>query len=131
MIKVTLIGFLTDDPKSRKVGNSTAADFRMACRSNRKDKNGEYITNYFGCTSFGTQADYVMKNGRKGKKLTVIGDQAEMEYAKKDGTTGHSLVVTADSVDFAVIDKDTAGTQRRVPQATEAPDYDGADNNPF
>lgn len=130
MIKVTLIGFLTDEPKSRKVGNSTAADFRMACRSNRKDKNGEYITNFFGCTSFGVQADYILKNGHKGKKLTVVGDQVEMEYEKKDGTTGHSIAVTVDSADFAVIDKDTAGTQRRAPQATTVPDYDGAEN-PF
>ena len=129
MIDVNLIGFLAADPTSRKVGNSTAADFRLGCRSTRKDKSGEYITNFFSCTAFGQPAEFVMANAKKGTKVFVNGAFADVDYDKKDGTKGHALTVTASKVDIAYVPKDHAGNQKRTPQATAMPDYDA--ESPF
>ncbi len=133
MIDINLIGYLAGDPTSRKAGSSTATDFRIGCRSTRKDKNGEYITNFFSCTAFGQPAEFVMANAKKGSKVFVNGAFVDIDYDKKDGTKGHALSVTVNKVDVAYVSQDHAGTQKRTPQATTAPQYDAAvdSDNPF
>ncbi len=111
MNKVFLMGRLTRDPEVRysQGANQTAvARFSLAV-DRRWKREGEADADFFNCTVFGKQADFVEKYLRQGIKIVVSGRIQNNNYTNKDGVKVYSVQILVDEIDFAESRNSPAG----------------------
>lgn len=102
MNKVILMGRLTRDPEVRysQGGNSMAiAKFSIAV-DRRFKREGQPETDFFNCTAFGKQGEFVEKYLQKGTKVVVIGSLQNDNY-EKDGVKHYNVQINVDEIEFA------------------------------
>ncbi len=102
MNKVILMGRLTRDPEVRysQGQNSTAiAKFSIAV-DRRFKRDGQPDTDFFNCTCFGRQAEFVEKYLQKGTKVVTVGSVQNDNY-EKDGVKHYSVQIMVDEIEFA------------------------------
>ena len=75
MNKVILMGNLTRDPEIRySQGGNSLAIARFGIAVNRRfARQGDTDTDFFNCTAFGRQAEFVEKYFRKGSRMLMTG----------------------------------------------------------
>jgi single-strand DNA-binding protein len=103
MNKVILMGRLTRDPEVRysQGANQTAvARFSIAV-DRRFKRDGEPDADFFNCTCFGKQAEFVERYLRKGTKILTSGRIQNDNYTNKDGQMVYSVRVMVDEIEFA------------------------------
>ena len=103
MNKVLLMGRLTRDPEVRygQGGNQTAvARFSIAV-DRRFKREGEPDADFFNCTAFGKQAEFLERYLQKGIKMVVIGRIQNDNYTNRDGQMVYSVRVIVDELEFA------------------------------
>ena len=73
MNKVILMGNLTRDPEIRySQGENSLAIARFSIAVNRRfSRQGDTDTDFFNCTAFGKQAEFVEKYFRKGSRMII------------------------------------------------------------
>ncbi|MBR6381540.1 MAG: single-stranded DNA-binding protein [Lachnospiraceae bacterium] len=103
MNKVILMGRLTRDPEVRYgQGQAQTAVARYSIAVDRKFKrDGEPTADFFNCTSFGKQAEFVERYLRKGTKVVVSGRVENDNYTNKEGQQVYSVRVIVEDVEFA------------------------------
>ena len=103
MNKVLLMGRLTRDPEVRySQGANATAVARFSIAVDRKFKReGEPDADFFNCTSFGKQAEFVERYLRKGTKVVVVGRVQNDNYTNKDGQQVYSVRIMVDEIEFA------------------------------
>jgi single-strand DNA-binding protein len=95
MNKVFMIGRLSADPISRNTAsNLQIANIQLASEDNR-DKNKTY---FFGCTAFGTTAQYILNYLKKGDQVAVDARLTKNSYQTKAGTQASSTDIIIESV---------------------------------
>ena len=102
MNKAIMMGRLTRDPEVKVTsGNgTTVARFSIAV-DRRFKREGQPDADFFNCTSFGKQAEFVEKYLHKGTKVVISGELQNNNYTKQDGTKVYDVAVILDSVEFA------------------------------
>ncbi len=104
MNKVILMGRLTRDPEVRYSQNANGqmaiARYSLAVDRNRK-REGDPDADFFNCTSFGRQAEFVEKYLHKGTKVVVTGRIQNDNYTNKDGQQVYSVQIIVEEVEFA------------------------------
>ena len=103
MNKVILMGRLTRDPEVRysQNGNQMAiARFSIAV-DRRFKREGEPDADFFNCTAFGKQAEFVERYLHKGTKILTSGRIQNDNYTNKDGQMVYSVRVMVDEIEFA------------------------------
>ena len=103
MNKVILMGRLTRDPEVRyaQSGNQMAiARFSIAV-DRRFKREGEPDADFFNCTAFGKQAEFVERYLHKGTKIVLVGRIQNDNYTNKDGQMVYSVRVMVDEIEFA------------------------------
>ena len=103
MNRVILMGRLTRDPEVRYAQNengTAVARFSIAV-DRRFKRDGEPDADFFNCTAFGKQAEFVEKYLRKGTKMLITGRIQNDNYTNKDGQTVYSVRVIVDEMEFA------------------------------
>lgn len=87
MNKVILMGRLTRDPEVRySQGASQTAVARFSIAVDRRFKReGEPDADFFNCTAFGKQAEFIERYLRKGVKVVVCGRIQNDNYTNKEG----------------------------------------------
>ena len=103
MNKVMLMGRLTRDPEVRygQSGNQTAvARFSIAV-DRRFKREGQPDADFFNCTAFGKQAEFVERYLHKGTKMVVIGSLQNNNYTNRDGQTVRDVQIVVDELEFA------------------------------
>ncbi len=111
MNKVILIGRLTRDPEVRygQGGNQTAvARFSIAV-DRRFKREGEPDADFFNCTAFGKQAEFVERYLHKGTKMVVVGRIQNDNYTNREGQQVYSVRVMVDELEFAESKNASAG----------------------
>ena len=111
MNKVMLMGRLTRDPEVRygQSGNQTAvARFSIAV-DRRFKREGQPDADFFNCTAFGKQAEFVERYLRKGTKMVVIGSLQNNNYTNRDGQTVRDVQIVVDELEFAESKNASAG----------------------
>ena len=111
MNKVILMGRLTRDPEVRysQGANQTAvARFSIAV-DRRFKREGEPDADFFNCTAFGRQAEFIERYLRKGVKIVVCGRIQNDNYTNKDGQMVYSVRVMVDEIEFAESKNASAG----------------------
>ena len=111
MNKVSLIGRLTRDPEVRySQGASQTAVARFSIAVDRRFKrDGEPDADFFNCTAFGKQAEFIERYLRKGVKIVVCGRIQNDNYTNKDGQMVYSVRVMVDEIEFAESKNASAG----------------------
>lgn len=101
MNKVILMGRLARDPEVRySTSGKTVAKFSLAVNRRFKQDNGP-DTDFFNCTTFGKQAEFVEKYLKKGTKIVVSGRIQNDNYTDKNGNQVYSTQIMVEEIEFA------------------------------
>ena len=103
MNKVILMGRLTRDPEVRySQGATSTAVARFSIAVDRRFKReGEPDADFFNCTCFGKQGEFVERYLHKGTKVVLSGRIQNDNYVNKDGQQVYSVRVMVDEIEFA------------------------------
>lgn len=103
MNKVILMGRLTRDPEVRySQGSSQTTVARYSIAVDRRFKReGEPDADFFNCTAFGKQAEFVERYLHKGTKILMSGRVQNDNYTNKDGQMVYSVRILAEEIEFA------------------------------
>ena len=97
------MGRLTRDPEvrySQGASQTTVARFSIAV-DRRFKREGEPDADFFNCTSFGKQAEFVERYLHKGTKVVLSGRVQNDNYTNKDGQMVYSVRIMVDEIEFA------------------------------
>jgi len=101
MNKVILMGRLTRDPEiTSTAAGSTFARFSLAV-DRRFKREGEPTADFFNCTTFGKNAEFIERYVKKGTKLVVSGRLENNNYTNKQGEKVYENRVIVEEVEFA------------------------------
>ena len=112
MNKVILMGRLTRDPEVRySQGDSQMAIARFSLAVDRRFKRqGDTVTaDFFNCTAFGKQGEFVEKYLKQGTKVVVTGRIQNDNYTNKEGQKVYSVQVIVEEIEFAESKNASAG----------------------
>ena len=103
MNKVILMGNLTRDPEIRySQGENSLAIARFSIAVNRRfARQGDTDTDFFNCTAFGRQAEFVEKYFRKGSRMLMTGRVQNDNYTNNNGEKVYSVQIIAEEIEFA------------------------------
>ncbi len=103
MNKIILMGRLTRDPETRySQGDSSFAVARFSLAVDRRFKRqGEPEADFFNCTAFGKQGEFVEKYLKQGTKIVVTGRVQNDNYTNKNGEKVYSVQIIAEEIEFA------------------------------
>ena len=95
-MSTTIIGRMVSDAELKFTNTGTAvANFSVAV--NRKKGTEEHVS-YFDCTAWGTLAQGVTDNLRKGQRVIVTGNLTQDRYENKEGKTVSKVILNAQAV---------------------------------
>lgn len=128
MNKIILSGRLTRNPEVRySQGENPLAIARFSLAVERRFKRqGESETDFFNCTAFGKQAEFVEKYLKQGTKMLVTGRLQNENYTNKEGQKVYGVQIIVDELEFA--ESRTSAkpqAQQQTQKPTQAPS--GAD----
>ena len=133
MNKIMLMGRLTRDPETRySQGESQFAIARFSLAVDRRFKRqGEPDADFFNCTAFGKQGEFVEKYLKQGTKILLSGRVQNDNYTNKTGEKVYSVQIIAEEIEFAEskASQGGGGFQPVQPDPTQAAD-DGFLNIP-
>ena len=103
MNKIILMGRLTRDPEVRySQGEKSTAIASFSIAVNRKFKReNEPEADFFNCTAFGKQGEFVEKYLKQGTKILLSGRVQNNNYTNKEGQKVYSTQIMVDEIEFA------------------------------
>ena len=115
MNKIILMGRLTRDPEVRySQGESSLAIARFSLAVDRRFKRqGEAEADFFNCTAFGKQAEFVEKYLKQGTKILLTGRVQNDNYTNKEGQKVYSVQIIAEEIEFAESKAAASGVETR------------------
>ena len=118
MNKVIMMGRLTRDPEVRySQGESQVAVARFSLAVDRRWKReGEPDADFFNCTVFGKQAEFVEKYLKQGTKVVITGRVHNNNYTNKEGQKVYSVQIIVEEIEFA--ESKNASAQANLPIST-------------
>ena len=122
MNKIILLARLTRDPEVRySQGENSMAIASFSVATNRKFKrDGEPDADFFNCTAFGKQAEFVEKYLKKGTKILLSGRVQNDNYTNKEGQKVYSVRIMVEEIEFAESKGNNTETQ---PVQQQSNDY--------
>ena len=105
------MGRLTRDPEIRYTqGDSPLTIARYSIAVDRRfRRNGESETDFFNCTAFGKQAEFVERYLKQGTKVLITGRVQNDNYTNKDGQKVYSVQIITEEIEFAESKNSSAG----------------------
>ena len=103
MNKIILMGRLTRDPETRySQGENQTAIARFSLAVDRRFKRqGDAEADFFNCTTFGRQAEFVEKYLKQGTKILLTGRVQNDNYTNRNGEKVYSVQIIAEEIEFA------------------------------
>ena len=121
MNKIILLARLTRDPEVRySQGENSMAIASFSVATNRKFKrDGEPDADFFNCTAFGKQAEFVEKYLKKGTKILLSGRVQNDNYTNKEGQKVYSVRIMVEEIEFAESKGNNTETQPAQQQSND------------
>ena len=122
MNKIILLGRLTRDPEIRySQGENSMAIARFTLAVNRRYKRqGEPEADFFNCTAFGKQAEFVQNYLKQASKILLSGRVQNDNYTNKEGQKVYSVQIMVEELEFAESKGNSdSGTQQQATPQTE------------
>ena len=111
MNKAILMGRLTREPDVRWQnygdGDKAIARFSLAVDRQRR-KDGEREADFFNCTTFGKQAEFVEKYLHQGTKVLITGRIQNDTYTNREGQKVYSVQIIVQELEFCESKKNAA-----------------------
>lgn len=85
MNKLMIVGRLTKDPEARMAGEWAATKFTIAVDRDRKDKEGNKITDFIPCDAIGKTAEFINTYLTKGRLVAIEGQLHIDSYVDSEG----------------------------------------------
>ena len=101
-----IMGRLTADPEITSTQSGTTIARYTVAVDRRFAKDGQQKTDFFSCTSFGKQAEFVEKFLKKGVKVVVSGEM-RLDTVQKDGKNTTYPKVAVNEIEFAESKKES------------------------
>lgn len=103
MNKIILMGRLTRNPEVRySTGETSVAIARFSLAVDRRFKRqGEAEADFFNCTAFGKQGEFVEKYLQQGTKILLTGRVQNDNYTNREGQKVYSVQIIAEELEFA------------------------------
>lgn len=105
MNKIILLGNMTRNPKTtRKTaedGNEVVITKFDLAVNRRSKRDGESDADFFHCTSFGKQAEFVERYFHNGSRVLVIGRVQNNNYTTREGSKVYGFSIITEEVEFA------------------------------
>ena len=104
MNKVILMGRLTRDPEIRYSQASeplAIGRFSIAVDRRFKRQGDDTTADFFNCTAFGKQGEFVEKYLHQGTKVLVTGRIQNDNYTNREGQKVYSVQVIVEEIEFA------------------------------
>ena len=129
MNKVILLGNLTRDPEIRySQGENSLAIARFSIAVNRRfSRQGDTDTDFFNCTAFGKQAEFVEKYFKQGSRMLLTGRVQNDNYTNKNGERVYSVQIMADEIEFA--ERKSAQSNNQTQNQNQPAQANGADDD--
>ena len=129
MNKVILMGRLTRDPEVRYGGSDNQmaiARFSLAVDRRFKRAGESADADFFNCTAFGKQAEFVERYLKQGTTILLSGRIQNDNYTNKEGQKVYSVQIIAEEIEFAESKNASAGAGNMgggayVPQGRPSP----------
>ena len=118
MNKIIVMGRLTKDPETVATQSGTSLARYTVAVDRKYKKEGSQSTDFFNCTSFGKQADFVAKYLKKGVKVVISGEML-LDVVEKDGRKTTYPKISVEDVEFA----ESKATATASPQNTTESDF--------
>lgn len=135
MNKFIFVGNITRDPELATTASGTnVCQLSIAIKSDYKNKDGEYGTDFLNVTVWSDLAERCNKYLKKGSKVLVEGRVTVSSYETQDGTKKKNINLVGNNVEFlsavsgSGTNKETASTTTNTPAELEEID---TDNLPF
>ncbi len=130
MNKVMLLGNLTRDPEIRySQGDNSLAIARFSLAINRRFKRqGEPDADFFNCTAFGKQAEFVEKYFKRGSRMMMSGRIQNDNYTNKNGEKVYSVQIIAEEIEFAERKNSADGFTNAAPAGAPDPSMASGDD---
>lgn len=106
MNTIHIMGRLTADPEITSTQSGTTIARYTVAVDRRFAKEGQQKTDFFSCTSFGKQAEFVEKFLKKGVKVVVSGEM-RLDTVQKDGKNVTYPKVAVNEIEFAESKKES------------------------
>lgn len=100
MRNMSITGIVGQDPQTRQVGNTQVANFTVAVRQNRPDKNGDYGVDWVRCAVFGKRSEVIIKYFRKGAHVAVSGQWSVNQWTNKQGEPQFQVELNVNDFDL-------------------------------
>lgn len=123
MNKVILMGRLTRDPEIRYTNGENAlaiARFGLAVDRRFKRSGDSVDVDFFNCTAFGKQAEFVERYFRQGSRLLLTGRIQNDTYTNREGQKVTSVQIIAEELEFCESKSAGANRAAAMPAAGEA-----------
>ena len=131
MNKIILMGRLTRDPEVRYGGadNQTAIGRFSLAVDRRFRRAGDSVeADFFNCTAFGRQAEFVEKFLKQGTKILLVGRVQNDNYTNREGQKVYSVQIIAEEIEFAESKAAAGGSKPQGQPAAGADMRDAADD---
>jgi single-strand DNA-binding protein len=98
---LVMMGRLTKDADIRYTQDGKAvAGFSIAV-DRRFKREGQPDADFFNCTAFGRNAEFVERWIHKGTKVVISGELQNNNYTNKEGHTVYNVQIIVNSIEFA------------------------------
>lgn len=123
MTNITILtGRLTADPELRVTGETKLCKFRIAVDRPKKKGAESAETDFFTCTAWNHNAEFVNDMFSKGDMITIVGNLRSSSY-EKNGEKRTSVEVRVNEIHFP--------GYRRKTENTGGKNADNTPNNPY
>ena len=102
MITVQATGRLTKEPQLRYTNENgvAVANFTLACKRNRPNKEGETETTFLQCVLWGNPAEVLGKYVHKGNLIAVHGELQNRSFDDRQGVTRYVTSLLVENFEF-------------------------------
>lgn len=130
MNQIIVIGRLCAEPDiTSTTGGTTVASYRVAVDRGYA-KEGQQKTDFFGCVSYGKQAEFVEKYLKKGIKVVVRGEM-HLDIVQKDGKNITYPKISVEKVEFAESKRQDTQPETKENDFLNIPEGINTDELPF
>lgn len=96
-----LIGNITKDITIAKTtSNISVVQNTIAVKTNAKNKDGEFGTNFINFVAFNKTAELIAEHFQKGDRIGLIGEWQVRSYQAKDGSTRYVNELVVNNIEF-------------------------------
>lgn len=114
-----LKGRLTRDVDIRytQTNNTKIANISIAVQRKFKNQAGEYESDFFNCTAFGNQADFLEKYFKKGQEILLSGRLQTRNWETDTGEKRYATEIIIENIEFCGSKKENNNEPENVNQA--------------